>query len=333
MKLFFIFLLFINVALATENKTDISNRIKELASQADGEKICLNCPNGTEDIAVTFASEPFLPQDQGWELKLQNSSWHFWKRPHNVKDEGIIKVKSSQEIREKIISLSHQCKRVKFMGIFTHGKEGMLGFKEDNLNRKSIENVFGGLDCAFSSNATISMNGCFVANQCIGQYFVSKLAKTLLKKGGVLNAPTSYSQQYPLVPSFTFNLAPEKIIVNTKGELISSKNSYHIKECLSSYAKKLNDIAGDMKFCGYSKEENTYQLIINSILEERNHLNHKQDFLVLNADELDSKKEEKFISTLEMAEEKIEDSAGMFKFYLKCIRKNLFPINNQCTIN
>lgn len=280
-------------------------------------ELCPPCPSGITNVAITFASVPRQYTDVEWEQNLQHATWDFWKKPREPKDEGIVKIRATKEIREKLLALAGQCKRVKFMGIYSHGDTGILGFKDDYLNRSNLNAVFGGLDCIMAKDATVSIFGCHVARECHGQFFVGNLAKILLKKSGKLTAPTSYSQQYPLAPPFTFNFSPEEIHVNDRGQIDSITNRNTVRQCLVTKRAEVDALINKMKFCRMDTK-------IGKLTERSERLKVLQSSWSRNQDSLitDLESQNPIVDELELASSEISIDSKV-KFLVDCLSKKL----------
>src|SRR5687768_8892670 len=106
------------------------------------ESICPPCPDGHKEVAITFASS-MNGLDQEWEQKLRRSAWHYWRRPAGVHNEGVRLVHNVTELRNGFAELAKQCKRIRFLGLHSHGAVGKLGF-DGTSSPKNPSPIFNG---------------------------------------------------------------------------------------------------------------------------------------------------------------------------------------------
>lgn len=281
-------------------------------------EICRSCEGEFKDVAVTFSSAPRQVSDVGWELRLKSATWHFWKKPHQVKNEGVVEVSSLAEIQSLLKSLANQCKRVKFLGFYSHGDNGVMAIKDDLLNRKNVESVFKDYGCVMSEDATISIFGCSVARECDGQYFLAKFGRTLLVKGGTITAPTSLSQQYPLVPPFTFNFSPEKIKISSDGKGVAH-NQYSIAQCLRDKEAEALQAIKTLDSCGFSNNAQSLRRKTEKLAVLRQGLGSNTARLVTDMNAAEAEVQEEILSGIEEVNDDLKPD-NRIKFYLKCLQ-------------
>jgi len=122
----------------------------------------------------------------------------------------IVVVKSNADIKSTLTKLAKSCKSLDKMNFQGHGNDGYQETGELDSNQVQEFSAFG---CLFNKDASIEFYGCSVGRGCSGDMLLYQTAKTFLKKGGTVTAPTWYSSSVVpgVIPSFSLNGKSRKL--------------------------------------------------------------------------------------------------------------------------
>lgn len=114
------------------------------------------------------------------------------------------------EFRKQVQEIADDCKRIRSLGIVSHGNVGYLQIGSDGIIAHNIDKAFGhGFNCVMSQNATVEFSGCNVGRGCKGADFMLQTAIRLLPQGGKVVAP-----EYYVFGNAFLRVAPQSIFGN-----------------------------------------------------------------------------------------------------------------------
>lgn len=173
------------------------------------------CPNGYTEISMeliaqdrmkygpTGMKQPFQdPNEMASDLRDLMPD-QMKARLKNKDINGVVLDPGS--IRGAILNAAAACKRIKYLGIFSHGTPGRLGIADHNkasskgqaIDSENAYQIFNGLDCAMAPDSSVMLFACNVTSGCGGEDFERVIANNLLKKGGNVRGPSFYSSRIP----------------------------------------------------------------------------------------------------------------------------------------
>lgn len=96
------------------------------------------------------------------------------------------------------------------MTLLGHGRDGYATAGE--LDSGSVQDL-SKYSCLFNKGARVNFVACSVGQGCRGDMLLYQTAKTLLPRGGSVDAPTTYSSTFlpGILPSFSWNLKRRKV--------------------------------------------------------------------------------------------------------------------------
>ncbi|OQW53812.1 MAG: hypothetical protein A4S09_06235 [Proteobacteria bacterium SG_bin7] len=203
-----------------------------------------NCPQGRQPTTICF-SDPELNSGH-WKIDAAANCGYFT---------DIINVTSNEQIKSALTNLAKNCKSLTRMNFQGHGSDGYQGTGE--LDSGSVQD-FSSFGCLFERDAKIEFYGCSVGQGCSGDMLLYQTAKSFLKNGGSVRAPTSYSSSFlpGIIPSFSLNGRSRMVTFNPA---LRPPDNWTLKGLAISNGGSINDrCANDLKdLLGYLERAKT----------------------------------------------------------------------------
>ncbi len=165
---------------------------------------CMKKCEKFEDIELLVTTDDALPEN-GWKMfTIVQKAWDAFREDKSKSN--IIYVNSPESLRDGLMAMGSQCKRIRRMLFYGHGSPGSFGCNScakggTILSSANAKTVLGGLDCAMAPGVKIKMDSCNLATGCTGEDFMMELGAMLLKKGGSVTAHKGYGVDSPYLPT------------------------------------------------------------------------------------------------------------------------------------
>lgn len=173
-----------------------------------------DCGHGVSEVRLEVTSSDVLydPLNGGIGAFLTQVA----DRKINGPEVYVAAVTKAEQLRQIILGLKSECRRIKELSILSHGDPGYVAFPENPLEASNLVSIFFGLRDAFTDNPKIKISGCNIAKGCLGRAFLLSLAKILIKDRGILIGSTQFELSwFRLAPFIPVNLFRQALIFDS----------------------------------------------------------------------------------------------------------------------